>query len=72
MNIYERIQEHAKSKYGFKPKTCWIAHAKELCGIPVDKAWNRQGEERKDPCPENKFPAIKEAFEYFGLLEKKK
>jgi len=70
MNIYDRIQEYVKSKYGFKPKSCWIAHAKELCGIPVRRAWNRQGEKRKEKCPDNKLPAIKDAFEYFGMLKK--
>ena len=68
MSTYTRIQEYVKSKYGFEPKTCWIAHAKELCRIPVKKSWNRAEEERKNPCPSDKLPAIRDAFEYFGML----
>ena len=33
MSTYRRIQEYVKRQYGFTPKTCWIAHVKELCGL---------------------------------------
>jgi hypothetical protein len=64
---YAKIQEYVKSKYGFSPKTCWIADAKELCGLEVKKAWNREGKQRKNPCPKDKFPAIKEAFNFLSV-----
>lgn len=67
---YAKIQEYIKEKHGFTVKLCWIADAKELCGLPVRKSPRRQGEKRKHPCPENKFPVIKEAFKHFGLLKK--
>ena len=35
MATYKEIQGYVKETYGFLPKTCWIAHMKELCGIPV-------------------------------------
>ena len=33
MATYKEIQAYVKEKYGFQPKTCWIAHMKEVCGI---------------------------------------
>lgn len=65
---YLKIQEYVKRKYGFVPKTCWIADAKELCGLPIRKAWNRKGKQKKYPCPKDKLTAIKKALNYFGLL----
>jgi hypothetical protein len=65
---YKKIQEYVKSEYGFVPKTCWIAHAKELCGLTVRRAWNRKGKQRKHKCPKEKLAAIKEALNHFGLL----
>ena len=61
---YEKIAEYVKSKYGFVPQPCWIAHVKELCGLPVRRAWNRQGEQRKNPCPKDKVKYIKEAINF--------
>jgi hypothetical protein len=66
---YKEIQEYVRKKYGFEPQSCWIAHAKELCGLPVKKAPNRKGEQREKPCPENKRSAIREALIHFGFLD---
>ncbi len=63
MSTYRKIQDYVEKKYGFVPKTCWIADAKESCGIPVRKAWNRKGIKRIHPCPENKRKAILEAID---------
>lgn len=69
MATYPDIQHYVMKKYGFVPTTCWIAHAKELCGIPVRKASNRIDPEiRIDPCPEDKLPAIRDAFKFFGMI----
>jgi len=65
---YKEIQGYVKEKYGFVPKSCWIAHSKKLCGLPVNKSPRRKSEQRKYPCPEDKFAAIKDAFHHFGLL----
>jgi len=67
---YAKIQEYVKRKYGFVIKTCWIADAKQLCGLPVRTAWNRKGKRRKHPCPKEKLDSIKKAFNHFGLLNK--
>jgi len=69
---YLKIQEYVKKKHGFVPQTCWIAHAKEKCGLKVRRAANRKSNKRKHPCPDNKFPAIKDALRHFGYLKKRK
>ena len=69
MATYKEIQNYIQNKYGFQPKTCWIAHMKEICGIPVKQAPNRQDPlKRVKPCPEEKQQAIKEAFIHFEML----
>ena len=68
---YKKIQQYVKNEYGFTPKTCWIAHVKQLCGLSVRNAWNRNDKKRKNPCPEDKLPAIKQALNHFGFLNKK-
>ena len=34
----KKIQDYVKATYGFVPKSCWIAHMKEICEIPVKLA----------------------------------
>lgn len=69
MTTYKKIQEYVNRKYGFIPETCWIAHAKSRCGIPVKPASNRINPKRRvKPCPEDKFLAIKDALEHFKLI----
>ena len=68
MATIEEIQAFVKENSGFKPKSCWIAHVKELCGIEVRRAWNRQGEERLNPCPPEKRQAIEEALRHFEMI----
>jgi hypothetical protein len=68
MATYKDIQAYVKLEYGFVPKSCWIAHMKELCQIPVKKSHNRIDNSRQVPCPPNKQNAIKMAFKHFGLL----
>lgn len=69
MATYQEIQAYVKEKYGFVPKTCWIAHMKELCGIPVKNAPNRRSPDRREePCPPEKMRYIKEAFTHFDMI----
>jgi hypothetical protein len=65
---YQEIQKWVREHHGFVPKTCWIAHCKEIYGLPVGAASNRQGEERTEPYPPDKIPALTQAFRHFGLL----
>ena len=55
-------------KHGYRVKSGWIAHAKEVYGIPVKKAGNRKGKERLWRCPKKNLPLIKEAFEHFDMI----
>lgn len=68
MATYTDIQAYVVRHYGFVPKTCWIAHVKELCGLRPPRAPNRDGQMRKVPCPPEKCPAIEEALRHFRLV----
>jgi len=68
MATYKQIQDWVKKEFGFVPKTCWIAHVKELSGLPVRQAWNRRGVKREKPCPLDKVEPIRDAFQYFGMI----
>lgn len=69
MATYKELQAYVREKYGYTPKTCWIAHVKELSGLPIRRAPNRQGPERVEPCPPQKQGHIQEALDHFGMLE---
>lgn len=69
MATYKEIQDYVKRKFGYTIKPCWIAHVKELCGIPVRKAHNRiYTNKRMNPCPPDKIDSIKSAFRKFGMI----
>jgi hypothetical protein len=68
MATYNQIQQWVEEKFGFTPKTCWIADMKEECGLPVRAAHNRQGKRRLHPCPKEKKQAIKAAFMHFDMM----
>ena len=63
---YKEIQGWVRQEHGFQPKTCWIAHCKELKGLPLGTAWNRAGD-RQEPCPKERQPMIFAAFRRFGM-----
>jgi hypothetical protein len=70
MATYKEIQTYVKNNHGFVPKTCWIAHMKELCGLPVNVAPNRYSlDKREKPCPPGKQAAIRDAFKHFGMIK---
>jgi hypothetical protein len=57
MATYKEIQDYVEKKHGCSVKTCWIAHVKELEGLPLREAPNRESEDyRTNPFPENKKP----------------
>src|SRR5580693_4343169 len=62
---YQEIQKWVEQQYGFTPKTCWIAHCKEIHGLSLGTAPNRHGEDREQPCPPEKQPAIYEGASAF-------
>ena len=69
MATYKEIGTYVKKEYGFTPKSCWIAHMKEVCGIKVRVSYNRHDiTKRKYPCPLKKMYAIENAFIYFKMI----
>ena len=48
MATYKEIQIWIKENKGIIVQTCHIAHVKEICGIPMRGASNRNGNERKN------------------------
>ncbi|NMC11653.1 MAG: hypothetical protein GYA34_02090 [Chloroflexi bacterium] len=69
MATYAQKQQWIKVEFGFSAKSCWIAHVKEICGLPVRRAYNRIGDERKNPCPPGKIDKIRECFRHFGMIK---
>ena len=65
MATYRDIQEFVKKRHGIVAQTCWIAHVKELCGLPRRSSRTTQ---RIKPCPPQWRPAIEEAMLHFGWL----
>jgi len=41
MATYKEIQEYVKFNFGYTPKTYWIAHSKEVYGLSLKVANNR-------------------------------
>ena len=69
MASYAEIQAFVRTKYGPTVKTCWIAHVKELNGLPVRRAHNRMpGSGRANPCPDWARPMTENAMRHFGML----
>jgi hypothetical protein len=64
---YRVIEKWVQEEYG-TVKTCWIAHCKEIYGLPLGFAPNRQGEKAPGAVPPEKQPAIRKAFQHFGML----
>ncbi|ELH3008451.1 hypothetical protein NX014_21385 [Vibrio vulnificus] len=66
---YKKVQEYVKEQYGFSVKNCWIAHVKELNGVSMNNAPNRQSPNaRKYPCPDDKVEVLENAMKKFGLI----
>ncbi len=69
MATYSDIQADVKSHDGRSVKTCWIAHVKELNGLPVRVAPNRKSDnERQVPCPDEFRPVIEASMRRLGVL----
>jgi len=69
MATYKQIQEYVKITYGYVPKSCWIAHMKEILGLNPREAYNRyESTRRTHPCPVNKQKDLEEAFKHFNMV----
>lgn len=70
MATYKAIQDDIKSKHALSMKTCWIAHVKELNGLPVRKAHNRDPSGiRQEPCPTRYRQLIEDSMRRLGMLD---
>jgi len=69
MATYKQIQQYTKDIYGYAPKTCWIAHMKEVCGLHPRLSPNRYSpDKRTHPCPIEKQNDIKNVFIHFKMI----
>lgn len=68
MATYAQIRAYVRNHFGFDAKPCWIAHVKELNGLPVRAAWNRRSKSRAVPCPPDKRPSIEIALRRLGMI----
>lgn len=59
-------KQHPEAQRGPGIKTCYIAHAKELFGMP--KKPRTATRPRECPCPPEKLPLIRQAFIALGML----
>ena len=69
MATYKDIQQDVRDTHGRVVKTCWIAHVKELNGLAVRVAPNRQIPGiRVYPCPPDVRPLIEASMRRLGAL----
>lgn len=70
MATYQEIQADVRNQHGRTVKTCWIAHVKELNGLPLRKTPNRAaGNVRQVLCPADIRPIIEESMRRLGMLK---
>jgi hypothetical protein len=63
------IQKFVQQHHGFIPKPGWIAHVKEVHGVPTLRGAKRARRDRAvEPCPPEKREAIEEALRHFGVV----
>ena len=68
MVTYRDIQEDVQRKHGRTVKTCWIAHVKELNGLDLWPAPNRQSAATwVNPCPLEVRPLIEDSMRRLGM-----
>lgn len=65
MASYRDIQTFVMQQHDIVAQSCWIAHVKELNGLPLR---GKRITERVKPCPPQWRAAIEEAMRHFGWL----
>lgn len=69
---YPEIKNYVLKKYGFKVSSLYIAQVKRQFGLVERESFNKsnkvEGEQRVPTCPPEKVKAIKDAFNWFGML----
>ena len=63
------IQKFVQRHHGVIPKPGWIAHVKQVHGIPTLRGAKRARRDRNiEPCPAEKREAIEHALRHFGVI----
>ena len=67
---YSQIKEYVLEHSGLKVSSLYISQVKRKCGLDVGKNYNlaKAEDSRQPQCPPEKENAIREAFEYFGMI----
>lgn len=66
---YREIQTQTKQRFGFTPKTCWIAHLKSEHGLTRGVSPNRiHPDERKHPCPDHRRAELTSILVALGVI----
>lgn len=67
---HTQIKDYVLEHSGLKVSNLYISQIKRKCGIEVGKNFNlpKSEDSRQPQCPPEKEKAIKDAFEYFGLI----
>jgi hypothetical protein len=69
MATYTQVQRYVRDRYGFLPKTCWIAHVLADHGLTTRIAVNRKDPERRvEVCPERRRPVLEAALKELGRI----
>ena len=69
MATYKQITEYVKNEYGYTPKSCWIAHMKEVSGLNPKVSPRRYSvNSRVHPCPQHKQNDLIETFKHFNMI----
>jgi hypothetical protein len=67
-DIQNFVQDFVWRRLGSVPKTCWIAHVREMNWLPTRRTWNRPGRSRQEPCPVERRVPIERTFRHLGLI----
>ena len=67
---YAQVKDYVLEHSGLKVSSLYISQIKRKCGLEVGKNYNlpKSDDSRQPQCPPEKEKAIREAFEYFGLV----
>ena len=67
---YTQIKDYVLEHSGLKVSNLYISQIKRKCGIEVGKNYNlpKSEDSRQPLCPPEKEKAIREAFNYFGMI----
>ncbi|CAI3208696.1 hypothetical protein CNEO2_430021 [Clostridium neonatale] len=67
---YAQVKDYVLEHSGLKVSNLYISQIKRKCGLEVGKNYNlpKSDDSRQPQCLPEKEKAIREAFEYFGLV----